>query len=473
LDDTLSRIKNDGVSVTDHRNSITTERLSFQATCSASDQDDDCVADGSDNCPANANSDQADRDADGIGDVCDTCPDDPHNDLDGDSLCGDVDTDDDGDGMPDEWEEGYEGLNPLVNDAGGDLDSDGYTNLEEYESGTSPVDDTSLPIEAMEIIPHNNAGIYPDQTRVASDASFSIHIYSAVGIDITKNTSIKFTINDGTGTYNRDLGNGAVARVVKMSSDPDTGVKDLWAVYDRSNEGSYGNYAYEADVNIKVDVKDKNGTDMPRAGFDFRIESETEHDQAEFFQPDSAPVDPGDPGLTGPYDAGVQVNSGRMEGAKIYYDSGEPVTPRFGPVNELPPLNAPGEEIVGIPINLQPPNVFNIPVKLLIPCPGYTDVSRIKLYLYDGTSWVAAMDENGNVLAGGIDFIKPNSRVNHNNGAPSTVEIQVYHFTGIQAVNIGPAAIAAPAPTAVTSGGGGGGGGGCFIDTLLHGQKTR
>ena len=155
-----------------------------------------------------------------------------------------------------------------------------------------------------------------------------------------------------------------------------------------------------------------------------------------------------------------------MEGAKIYYDNGEPITPRFGPVNELPPLNVPGEEIVGIPVNLQPPNVFNTPVKLMIPCPGYTDVSRIKLYLYDGTSWVAAMDENGNVLPGGIDFIVPNSRVNHNNGSPSAVEIQVYHFTGIQAVNIGPAPLVVAAPAAAPGGGGGGGGGGCFIDSI-------
>ena len=122
------------------------------------------MADGSDNCHEDANPDQEDRDGDGIGDVCDTCPDDPYNDQDGDTLCGDVDTDDDGDGMPDAWEESYDGLNPVVNDAHGDLDSDGYTNFEEYETGTSPVDDTSLPIEAMEIIPHNNAGIDPDQT---------------------------------------------------------------------------------------------------------------------------------------------------------------------------------------------------------------------------------------------------------------------------------------------------------------------
>ena len=469
LDDTLSKMQSTGVSVTDHRNLITKPRLSFQSTCSLSDQDDDCVADSSDNCPADANPSQEDADEDGLGDICDACPNDPHNDLDGDTICGDIDTDDDGDGMPDAWEESYLGLNPLANDGGGDLDTDGYTNFEEYASGTNPTDDTSLPIETMEIIPHLNAGVDPDQTRVANDSSFSIRIYAVAGIDITDITSIQFTINDGSpagyNPYARDLGDGGVVRIVKLSSEPDSEVKNLWAIYDRSREAAYGNYAYEAEVNIKVDVKDKNGTGMPRAGFYFQIESETEHDQAQFYQPDSGPVDPGDPALTGPYNAGIQVNSGNLEGAQIFFNANEPVTPRFGPENELPELVVAGEEIVGIPMNLQPPNVFNTPVKIFVPCPGFMDVSRIKLYLYDGTAWVPALDENGNVLAGGIDFMVPNTRVNHNNGAPSAIEIQVYHFSGLQAMNTGVGvAVTATPPAQVTSGGGGGGG--CFIGTL-------
>lgn len=48
-------------------------------------------------------------------------------------------TDSDGDGMPDWWENAN-GLNPLVNDAGGDPDSDGLTNLQEYNNGVSSTD---------------------------------------------------------------------------------------------------------------------------------------------------------------------------------------------------------------------------------------------------------------------------------------------------------------------------------------------
>ncbi len=46
-----------------------------------------------------------------------------------------VDNDSDNDGMPDGWE--YQnGLNPVIDDAGGDIDGDGLTNIEEYRNGS-------------------------------------------------------------------------------------------------------------------------------------------------------------------------------------------------------------------------------------------------------------------------------------------------------------------------------------------------
>jgi alpha-tubulin suppressor-like RCC1 family protein len=55
--------------------------------CDADDDDGDGYANWADNCPSLVNS-QADADRDGIGDACDLCPSDPGNDADDDLLCG-------------------------------------------------------------------------------------------------------------------------------------------------------------------------------------------------------------------------------------------------------------------------------------------------------------------------------------------------------------------------------------------------
>ena len=54
------------------------------------------------------------------------------------ALIGDADND----GMPDDWEDAN-GLNKLVDDAAGNPDGDGLTNLQEFQRGTDPQDDDS------------------------------------------------------------------------------------------------------------------------------------------------------------------------------------------------------------------------------------------------------------------------------------------------------------------------------------------
>jgi len=55
------------------------------------DGDSDGTPDCIDNCPSDPNADQANADADALGDVCDACPNDAANDVDGDTVCGDLD----------------------------------------------------------------------------------------------------------------------------------------------------------------------------------------------------------------------------------------------------------------------------------------------------------------------------------------------------------------------------------------------
>ncbi len=85
----------------------------ISSSCFDNDYDDDGIVNILDNCPERRNENQLNTDAanDG-GDVCDS--------------------DDDNDGMPDEYETFY-GLNPLVADGDNDFDNDGLSNKQEFD----------------------------------------------------------------------------------------------------------------------------------------------------------------------------------------------------------------------------------------------------------------------------------------------------------------------------------------------------
>jgi len=97
---------------------------------------------------------EGDRDSDGLHDdeeqAIGTVPDNPDTDY---------------DGMPDGWEVKY-GLDPFVNDAMGDLDRDGYTNIGEYNNHTDPGDPNSKPRDLYDSLIYNpgmeDGKTYPD-----------------------------------------------------------------------------------------------------------------------------------------------------------------------------------------------------------------------------------------------------------------------------------------------------------------------
>ena len=372
--------------------------------------------------------------------------------------------DNDGDSMADDWEIAN-GLNPAVNDSAGDPDGDGYTNFQEYEARTHPRSAAETPFAVQDSIPHHNAGITTTQ-RVPNDTDFAVLLESANGINTNNNSSVQFTIDDGVnGVYTRNLG-AATVRFVKLTADPDSQVTRMWVVYDRSQEsGGLQNFPYNSDVNIKVDASDIMTNDMLQAAFDFNVETVAEHDAAHDHAnlPESSAVGIGDPDM-GASEDGIRIDSGDLEDAKVIYDSSEQRTPTFGPINEIPPFNISGSGAVGVPMNLQPPTVFDVPVRVFMTCPGYTDVSGLSVYYHNGSYWVRAADAAGNVLPGGDGWMVPGSRVNHNETDPATIEIQVYHFSGAQAGTF----------SAGSSGGGGGGGGSiCFITAAAHGSLIK
>jgi hypothetical protein len=373
---------------------------------------------------------------------------DPQEDSDGDGLnalqeydhaTDPTSADTDQDGLPDGWEVTYD-LDPLIDDASEDADNDGWSNYDEYMAGTDPADFASQPEasppEIIETLPHHGAGLNGDSYRVPNDASFCVWLEDSDGIDITDSGSIAFTIDDGIHEpYRRDLSHDAVVRVVKLTDNEDTQVTKLWAVYDRSTDDEYGNsYHFGSIITIQVDARDRTGVPIdPNPAYTFGIESQAEHDYARHPDnlPGTSPVSSEDPDLQDSlyfYDAGIEVMSGDLAGTKIIYNSSEPVAPRLAPTHEIPTL----EGARGVPINLQPPMVFTTPVKVFIPHPERKKVDNLHVYLYKAGNWVRACNNRGEVQPDGEAWMLPGSRVDHNDRSPCTIEIRIYHFSGIQ-----------------------------------------
>ena len=132
------------------------------------------------------------------------------------------------------------------------------------------------------------------------------------------------------------------------------------------------------------------------------------------------------------YDLGIEVLNGEFEGAKIIYDSKEPLTPGFGPTDAIEELNLKDTEGIGAPLNLIPHTIFHTPVKILIPFSAGTDIADMDIFYHNGVEWLPACDADGNLLRGGRGWMVPGSRVNHLRTSPPLVEIQVYHFSAAQ-----------------------------------------
>ena len=366
--------------------------------------------------------------------------------------------DGDEDQMADDWEVAS-GLDPTTPNSGADIDGDGFSNLSEYQARTDPNNAASSPIVVVDSIPQPNAGIL-NSAWVPDDTSFAVFIASVHGIDVDDPESIRITVDDGElGPYSRNL-NSDTVRVVEVETHND--VVLLWVVYDRSLETVLPMaYAHDANIHITVEVEDIAGNALPPAHFDFNIESVEEQERAWNNLPDFVFLEPLNAGSGN--DAGVEIVSGELAGARIEYDDNEPLTPMFGPMNEIGGVAAAalGMEGAGLPLNLLPHTVFNTPVKVFIPVPDGSDLTEVGIYFYNGVEWLPACDENGNILPGGEGWMVPGSRVNHNDVSPPLVEVQVYHFSAAQAVN----SAFTSGSTGIVAGSSSGGGGSCFISS--------
>jgi hypothetical protein len=378
------------------------------------------------------------------------------------TLPGNADTD--GDGLPDSWEVKY-GLDPLdplgENGPGGDLDGDGWTNIEEYRNGTDPTSASSplqVPPVVVEVHPHDGAGT-TDTTRVPINASFAVKLYDKDGINIKDTDSIILTIDDNVNpVYSVSLSDTDVLRTVKLSPDEDSRVSSLWVIYDRSQEDTLGYFPYGKTIIITVEAKDRLGDWMQVHTYSFAVETKQDHNEAFKASPETVALQSDSSILKDLYDTGFKVISGALKGMMVIFNNSEPVKPELGPSDEIPLLNVDGINAVGEVLNLQPPTVFNIPVRVFIPCPGYSDLSKVNVYLFDRSSWLLGCDGQGKVQNAALGWMVEGSRVDHPDLSPPAIEISLYHFSAVQA--------GSPSlPDTAVAKSGGGGGGGCFIET--------
>ncbi len=91
----------DNCPVNANTNQADTDNDGIGDVCDVADQDGDGVPDANDNCPTVSNANQANADGDSAGDACETCDNDANKLAPGTCGCGVADTDTDGDGTAD------------------------------------------------------------------------------------------------------------------------------------------------------------------------------------------------------------------------------------------------------------------------------------------------------------------------------------------------------------------------------------
>ncbi len=316
--------------------------------------------------------------------------------------------------------------------------------------------DTAPEIVEEDSYPHDAQGMDDGTLRVPIDTSIVTRIKSDGGID---ENSVAMSIENQSANMLIEKQSVNI-RLQEVNEGDDT---DFWIIHSPNTP-----FAFEQAVNFTVDAKNLNDVEMVTYYSSFKIESEEEHAVALADTPPS--TESADDPVIGQNTIAADPGTA-IEGAKIIYGNLEPVTPRFGPLEEIPNLDI--IEGVGVPLNLQPANVFVKPVTVFIPCPGETDLGILEIYVFNpAIGWQASWETDGCIV--------PGSRVNHGPDDPDpteppTIEVQLNHFSGVQAGRpaelILPSAGAGDEELAGKGGTGGGGGGGCFITAASGGSQ--
>jgi DNA/RNA-binding domain of Phe-tRNA-synthetase-like protein len=189
-----------------------------------------------------------DSDGDGISDSADAFPLDASewSDADSDGIGDNADTDDDNDGMPDQWEASY-GLDPFVDDAQYDMDGDGRTNISEYTSGTNPAatdsdgdgvsdSDDIFPLDSTEWGDVDGDGIGDNADTDDDNDGMNDEWEVLYGLNPEVNDALED--KDGDGISNIDEYTGGTDPTTIDSTDPTTGSTEDVIVIDDGEAGT-------------------------------------------------------------------------------------------------------------------------------------------------------------------------------------------------------------------------------------------
>ena len=200
------------------------------------DADEDTVPDDQDNCPDDANVDQADFDEDGVGDVCDNCPDDANtNQADGDGdLVGNICDNCPDDANADQADSDGDGNGDACDICPGEDD-----NFDGDKNGVPDCQEVDVP-EGLRI-----SEIRIDQPGSDSDEYFELQGPAGASLDGVS----YIVIGDGSG------GDGSVEAIVNLTGViDDTGyylvAEDSFTIVDVAEADQIANVSFENSDNV-------------------------------------------------------------------------------------------------------------------------------------------------------------------------------------------------------------------------------
>jgi chitinase len=359
---------------------------------------------------------------------------DPDTDNDGTPDSADLDTDDDG--MPNDWETLF-GLNPMVDDAAGDLDQDGINNRDEYRAGLEP-DDPGM-------------GTAPQQPAASSPAS---------NAQVERNPLLKLE--------------------AYSDADGDAHIATQWQVYDTSSDDCLLDVVSDRRLNqLRVPFLLLNGnrTYHWRVRFFDSGGRASQWSTVSYLVTDEAADDLNGNGIPDDQEGGdLQADVSRSlssptvdcEPTNIVVDSEDTISE----IEQVVLLD-PAEFEIDESTPAQLPSAM-LAYKLVLQQPGQRALVTIQLSdaAPVGSTWLKYDAVNGWQDYSDHTVFSPD-------GSSVTVEIKDGDYGDADGVANGiivdPAGLSAAAvstsPTTTEAGAGGGGGGGCFISTIHDGEN--